>query len=375
MKTHPLTQPLRCAALFLCALLFPGTLNAAARTAPQAAVPLPKYWTWVSYSERRDWNAYFTRLTDTGLKGILLQGSPAQLEKVIPLARQYGVTVFAWVWVMNNGGIAREHPEWLDYNREGYSLAEKKAYVDYYKFLSPIIPGVRKAIYEQMKRYAEVEGLGGISLDYCRYVDQILPTSLWPTYGIVQDREYAEWDYGYHPDMLRAFEKRYHYNPLEKGETIATDSLWLQFRLDAVSEVANQIGDIAHRQGLSISASPFPTPEMARRMVRQDWARWRLDAVFPMIYHGFYYGDATWIAQCVRDCVRDKPGPPVYCGLMASDFRRGSTISDEGVHRPTLGEALDSAFAAGATGISFYTFDQLGDSLRTVLKDYIATHP
>lgn len=326
----------------------------------------PHYWTWAHYSEATDWDAYCTRMTETGIRGLILQCGPEQLERVVPIARKHGVTVYAWIWVLNNGGIARQHPEWLDYNRNGESLRDKMAYVGYYKFLSPIIPGVRRAIEAQIERLAAVEGLAGISLDYCRYVDQILPTSLWAQYGIVQDREYAEWDYGYHPEMLRAFREQYGYDP-SKLDDPSKDSLWFQFRLDRVTEVANRAAEIAHNHGMRISASPFPTPEMSRRMVRQDWGRWTLDVAFPMIYQGFYDADTAWIADCVRACVAAKPETMICCGLFVPDFHKGQ--------KPTLTEAMEAALGAGARGIAFFTFDNLSEAMRREVRRFIEAHP
>ena len=89
--------------------------------------------------------------------------------------------------------ILKEHPEWFSVNRNGKSLADTTAYVGYYKFLCPALPEVREFIKEKIKAYCEVEGLNGIAIDYHRFVDVVLPTTLWPRYGIVQDREYAAW--------------------------------------------------------------------------------------------------------------------------------------------------------------------------------------
>lgn len=116
-----------------------------------------------------------------------------------------------------------------------------------------------------------MEGLNGIAIDYHRFVDVVLPTTLWPHYGIVQDREYAAWDYGYHPEMLRLFKEQYGYDPREQ-EDPSLDVKWRQFRCDQITEVANMIAEVVHSYGKTMAASPFPTPKMASRMVRQDWA-------------------------------------------------------------------------------------------------------
>lgn len=74
--------------------------------------------------------------------------------------------------------ILKEHPEWFSVNRNGQSLADTTAYVDYYKFMCPALPEVREFIKKKIEAYCEVEGLNGIAIDYNRFVDVILPTTL-----------------------------------------------------------------------------------------------------------------------------------------------------------------------------------------------------
>ncbi|MFI3315083.1 MAG: family 10 glycosylhydrolase [Rikenellaceae bacterium] len=323
----------------------------------------PKFWTWSGYDKNRDWESYFEELKDVGVTGLLLSASKEGYERLIPLANQHGIEIHAWLWIMNNGTIADKHPEWLDYNQLGESIKDKKAYVDYYKFLNPIIPGVQDAIVEHIDNIASVEGLKGISLDYCRYVDAILPTSLWKNYNVVQTEVLPEWDYGYHPDMINAFIKKHGYDPLTV-EDINSDELWHQFRMDKVNDIVKKLRKVAKKRGIELTASPFPTPEMSRQMVYQDWGEWKLDRAFPMIYNGFYYGDLNWIANCVRECREDMYSKAhLYMGIHVPDYKGDGDFS--------IFEAMDTAFENGAEGISFYTFDSLSKEQKDELKRYI----
>ena len=54
-------------------------------------------------------------------------------------------------------------------------------------------------------------------------------------------------------------------------------------------------------------------------MVRQDWVKWNLDIVFPMVYHTFYTGDASFISDCTVENVRDKND--MTCLLYTSGLR------------------------------------------------------
>lgn len=307
----------------------------------------PLFWTWLDYRPGMNFDSICQVMNDLGLDGIMLNApTPDDYRVAIPIAHKHNIEVYAWLWTMNlehdRDRIVKEHPEWLSVNRNGKSLADTTAYVDYYKFMCPALPEVREFIKEKVKAYCEVEGLNGIAIDYNRFVDVVLPTTLWPHYGIVQDREYAAWDYGYHPAMLKLFKEKYGYDPREQ-EDPSLDVKWRQFRCDQISEVANMIAETVHSYGKKMAASPFPTPKMASRMVRQDWGKWNLDIVFPMVYHNFYTLDPSFITDCTIENARDKnPMTTLYCGMMATDG-------------PEMFACMDEALNNGAQGIAIFT--------------------
>ena len=327
----------------------------------------PMFWTWIGYDSAK-FDSVCQSLSELGLDGIVLKANSAdEYRQAIPVANKYGLTVYAWWWTINNHKIAAEHPEWLSVNRDGYSIADSMAYVGYYKFLSPIIPGVREGICKQVEELCKVDGLEGIAIDYHRLVDVVLPTTLWPNYGIVQDREYPQWDYGYHPEMIKAFKEKHGYDPREQ-EDPSKDQKWLKFRCDMVSEVANAVAATVRANGKLMAASPFPTPKMSARMVRQFWGDWDLDIVFPMVYHNFYTEDESFVADCTIENARDKMDKTtLYAGLWGSNNEE-------------LFGSMDAAFNNGAQGVSFYTaeyildpdirkrFKVYADSLRAVRK-------
>lgn len=330
----------------------------------QGAFGQARFLTWGGYPKDGNLETYFKEMHDVGLDGLLANSSVAQLKEMIPVAAKYGVEIHAWREILSNGAIAKKHPEWLDYNRLGQSMLHKKAYVAYYKFLNPIIPGVQKAIIQQLEPYAEIEGLASISLDYCRYVDAILPTTLWEKYDIVQDQVYPEWDYGYHPAMIKAFEKEYSYDPRNQ-EDVNGDKQWAQFRYDAVTNLVNQIETMVRSHNKELTASPFPTPKMSRRMVYQDWGKWNLDRAYPMIYNGFYNQGTDWVGQCVADCMKDAhKGTAIYAGLYIPSFQKGANGG-------TLTEAVHAALDAGAKGFALFTFDSMSKQQKKELKTVI----
>lgn len=305
----------------------------------------PMFWTWLDYRPGMNFDSICTVMNEVGIDGVMLNApTPDDYRAAIPVAHKHGIEVYAWLWTMNlehdRDVVLKEHPEWFSVNREGKSLADTTAYVDYYKFMCPALPEVREHIKKKIVDYCEVEGLNGIAIDYHRFVDVVLPTTLWPKYGIVQDREYAQWDFGYHPEMIRLFKEKYGYDPREQ-EDPSTDEKWLQFRCDQITEVANMIAETVHSYGKKMAASPFPTPAMARKMVRQDWGKWNLDIVFPMVYHTFYTGDVSFISDCTIDNVKQKnPLTTLYCGMTASDDERMFACMDEALNNGAEGVAI-----------------------------------
>lgn len=332
----------------------------------------PVFWSWLDYRPTMNFDSVCAIIKETGIDGLLLNApTPDDYRVAIPIAHQYGIQVYAWLWTMNveheREKILKEHPDWFSVNRKGESLADTKAYVDYYKFMCPALPEVREYIKDKVKAYCEVDGLDGVAIDYHRFVDVILPTTLWPRYGIVQDREYPEWDFGYHPAMIKLFKEKFGYDPREQ-EDPSKDEKWLQFRCDQITEVANEIADVVHSYNKVMAASPFPTPSMAKAMVRQDWGKWKLDIVFPMVYHNFYTGDVSFIADCTIDNVKQKNAmTTLYCGMTA-------TNGDE------MFACMDAALNHGAEGIAVFTvsglrspevreqFRHYADSVRTIKK-------
>ena len=313
----------------------------------ESASAYPMFWTWLDYRPTMNFDSVCQVMKETGIDGIMLNApTPDDYRKAIPVAHKYGIEVYAWLWTVNvehdRDKILKEHPEWFSVNRNGESLADKPAYVNYYRFMCPILPEVREYIRQKIVDYCEVEGLNGIAIDYHRFVDVILPTTLWPRYGIVQDREYPEWDYGYHPEMIKAFQAKHGYDPREQ-EDPSTDDLWLQFRCDQITEVANMISEVVHSYGKTMAASPFPTPKMSKRMTRQDWGKWNLDIVFPMVYHTFYTGDVSFISDCTIENVRDKNPNTTSRGYRYlhhwKPAHTGSTCSVQGLYRQCTGSA------------------------------------
>ena len=349
--------------LFFIQLLAIIGMVACSGTKTEKVSEYPMFWTWLNYRPGVNFDSVCAVMNEAGLDGVILNApTPDAYREAIPIANKHGLEVYAWLWTMNlehdRDKIVKEHPEWFSVNRNGESLAEKRAYVDYYKFMCPVLPEVRERIKKKIVAYCEVEGLNGIAIDYHRFVDVILPTTLWSRYDIVQDKEYPEFDYGYHPEMIKLYKEKFGYDPREQ-EDPSKDEQWRQFRCDQITGVANMIAEVVHSYGKVMAASPFPTPAMSRRMVRQDWGNWNLDIVFPMAYHNYYTGDVSFISDCTLENVRDKnPMTTLYCGMTSTDG-------------PIMFESMDAALSSGAQGIAIFTVGRLrSPEIRKQFKAY-----
>jgi uncharacterized lipoprotein YddW (UPF0748 family) len=306
-----------------------------------------------------DWKRDFDLMKASGITGIIpeiyngrqtlfrstrLPVRAPWLESTIPIATSAGLEVHAWMWSMPCllDDVIKQHADWYNVNAKGESAVDKPAYVDYYKFLDPARTEVREFVRDTVKELAGIAGLTGIHLDYIRHPDAILPRDLWSKYGIVQDKVYPPFDYGYTEYSRRIFKSRFGVDPIELKDPEANRD-WLQYRLDSVVDLVNKyLVPAAKAGGKKISAAVFPGPSLARTMVRQDWGRFQLDAYFPMLYHSFYQEGPEWVGRYTAEAVRTVKSP-VHSGMFVSP------MTDEEFTR-----TIEQALSNGAAGVSIF---------------------
>ena len=349
-------------------ILLSLTLALAAVSCTEKKAEYPMFWTWLEDLPDIDMETAFTHMEEAGLDAVMLHAASIDdYRKDVEIARRHGITVYAWVWTLNpprqeRPQIMAEHPDWFSVNRNGQSTLEYKAYVNSYKFLCPILPEVREYLVQKVKDICAVDGVEGICLDYCRLVDCVLPISLAYNYELFQDGEvFPEYDFGYHPAMLAAFQDKHGYDPREQ-EDPSRDEVWRQFRCDQITEVANLLCDAAHAAGKAVTASTFSGAGVSRFMVFQDWGKWKLDLAHPMCYTDFYTMDPSFARDAtLQNQLAKAPGTTLMCGV-------DTELGGDPEH---IFEKMDAAFAAGATGISLYTVEGLESAdLRRRFKVY-----
>jgi uncharacterized lipoprotein YddW (UPF0748 family) len=298
------------------------------------------------------WRRQFARLKAAGFHGVHVSGGwAAQLSAQ---ARAEGLVFSRWTWTLNRSGdawVKANRPEWFTVSREGKSSLTDPPYVPYYQWLCPTRPEVRAYLANWYASLASDPAVDEVHLDYVRHCDVILPVALWPKYGIVQTTELPPYDFCYCDACRAAFREQTGRDPRRLRDP-AADMDWVRFRWDGVTQLVRELARAVHGAGKPVTAAVFPTPTIARRLVRQAWDQWPLDAAFPMLYHGFYQEQVAWIGPSLREGRAAIPAAtPLYAGLYLPDLSPDA-----------LAEAVGQALAGGAAGVSLFEMDGASDA-------------
>ncbi len=317
-----------------------------------------KHWVWINPNpndKEKDLQLLYASCYQAGIRGIFFE---ADSEKHFRAAQKNNIEAHRWIWTLNRGekSLLSAHPEWYAVNRKGDSCADKPPYVDYYRWLCPSREEVIQYLENDVRNILSKEYVDGIHLDYVRYCDVILPVNLWDNYGIEQNKELPEFDYCYCNLCSEKYQQKNGVNPLSIKHPDQSLS-WRKFRYDNITSLVNRLALVAKEYKKPVTAAVFPTPEVAKRIVRQDWTNWNLNAVCPMIYHGFYKEQVAWIGDAVAEGVRGIGGKfPLFAGLYLPDFKNDDEIKN----------AISLAMQNGASGVSI--FGKLDANLLGILK-------
>jgi hypothetical protein len=209
-------------------------------------------------------------------------------------------------------------------------------------------------------RIADIPEVDGIHLDYIRYPDVILARGLWKKYGLVMDREYPQYDYCYCDKCVADFKAKTGID-IKSVEDPSKIEEWKQFRYDLITNLVNRLAAMVHSKNKQINAAVFPGPNsIAKKIVRQEWEKWNIDAFFPMNYNDFYLEGTKWIGEMCKESVTAlNNSKPVYSGLfICPDPEKKAKESDPENHGLLPGEleaAIRESMENGATGICLFT--------------------
>ncbi|SDP55833.1 Glycosyl hydrolase-like 10 [Mucilaginibacter sp. OK268] len=320
-----------------------------------------KNWIWINPNLKdtdEDLKTNYTIYKAAGITGIFFENDS---ERHFRAAKAAGIEAHRWIWTFNRAEKVADHPEWYSKSRNGDSCADKPPYVQYYRWLCPSRPEVQEYLTSTVNDILTKDYVDGIHLDYVRYCDVILPVNLWDKYKIEQTKELPEYDFCYCEVCQAKFKEQYG-KDIKAIQYPDASLSWRLFRYGNIIRVVNAISAVAHQHKKPITAAVFPTPEVARRNVRQDWTNFKLDGVCPMIYHGFYKESVSWIGDAVAEGIHVLDGKfPLYAGLYLSDFN-----NDEEVR-----SGIRYALKNGASGVSF--FGRVTPSVLDILKQESAT--
>ena len=318
-------------------------------------------WTWVHGGGAvglAGWRTRYARLRAAGISGVLVGGGSLAMHA--EAAHAEGMVLHAWTWTMNRSGdkaVKEAHPAWFSVSREGKSSLTSPPYVGYYQWLCPTRPPVREYLAGVIDRIAATPGVDAVHIDYIRHPDVILPRNLWEQYKLVQDHEMPPYDFCYCEACRERFGKETGRDPMALADP-AADVEWRRFRWRMVTETVEVLARATHARGKAISAAVFPTPTIARALVRQEWDRWPLDLVFPMLYHSFYREPVEWIGKGVAEGVAALPSAtPLVAGVYLPDLPPEA-----------LGRAVRSAREGGASGVAMFEMGGLTDAHLAIVR-------
>ena len=330
-----------------------------------------KNWAWVHPAESSDsahsednWEKLLNNLKKCGIGSVLLlTQTNSIIGQVLPIAKQAGIDLHAWIIALNwpDKKTMKEHPQWYVVNGNGESCIDKPAYVDDYNWLCPSNPEVLDFMKKRVQELCDWDGLAGVHLDYIRYPDVVLAPEHKAKYNIPQDDQvHPMADYCYCDVCRSQFKKLSGLDPLTLSDQ-ATNEPWLNFRYNSITKLVNELYEVVHKSGKVLSAAVFPTPYLSRFRVRQDWVKWKLDEVMPMIYQRYEGKPVKWIETATREGVEALGGRyPLYSGLHLSQLTPKE-----------LGLATKLSLKAGASGIVVFTGNQMSEEYRENLEKAI----
>lgn len=349
----------------LAATVLPATGHASSFSTAAVSRKKWKHWVWTNpdpKDQEETLHVLYQKYYEAGIRGIFFE---ADSEKHFRAARAQRLEAHRWIWTMNRkiDTLMKSHPEWYAVNRKGENCVQHPPYVDYYRWLCPSRPEVQQYLENEVEQILSEDYVDGVHLDYVRYCDIILPVNLWENYKIEQTRELPEYDYCY-CEVCRAKFQEFRGQVLEEIVYPEASLSWRQYRYNAITGIVNKLAAVAGRHKKQLTAAVFPTPEVARRNVRQDWTNWNLNGVCPMIYHGFYKEPVEWIGDAVSEGVHFLAGKfPLYAGLYLSDFHSIAAFR----------QGVQYALEHGAAGVSL--FGHVTDEVLEAVRSVSAAHP
>lgn len=322
----------------------------------------------------------FNDLKSKGIDGLMYSAgqNPEVYKRVGRIAKVAGLEFHPWIPTLIQGVNAKLKPEWYAVNGRGESAFDKPAYADHYKFVCPDREEVYQFLAEMYGQIADIPEVDGIHLDFIRFPDVILAPGLWKKYGLVMDREFPQFDYCYCDKCVSDFKLKTGIDIKSVKDPSQVEE-WKQFRYDLITNLVNRLAVMVHSKNKQINAAVFPGPNsVAKKIVRQEWDKWNIDAFYPMNYNDFYLEGTPWIGKMCKESVSTlKNNQPVYSGLfICPDPEKKLSEPDpenHGLLPNELEAAIRESMENGAAGICLFTPDRMTTEDWVIFKKAIHT--
>ena len=311
---------------------------------------------WASLPTDADFDAACAEMASAGAVKILpiIEGyEPDDVARLVRAAHAHGLEFHGWT--MNNMVNRKSHSEefteahrgWLAVNRNGQTGHEfplwgrqtwwcpnSREYLDYYiERWSPMLLDA---------------GADGLHLDFIRYPD------IWDYEDgrAIERPEIPEYSFCYCPRCRDDFRAEAGVDPLEVPLDPANDlyQRWRRSRMDTVIRAVRYIRANTH-PSLKLSAAVFPTPDIARTVVLQDWPAFadQLDFICTMIYHWKQWGrPITWVKEATEEGLAEMRGKCAYYAGFGYPIRQQPPED--------LRTGILSAKAGGADGAVIFSY-------------------
>lgn len=320
----------------------------------------------------------FEDLKQKGLDGLMYSAGhdPEVYRRVGKIAKASGLEFHAWIPTMVQGENPRLKPEWYAVNGRGESAFDKPAYVSYYKFLCPSREEVVKFLEELYSGVAAIPEVDGVHLDYIRFPDVILARGLWEKYGLVMDKEYPEYDYCYCDKCVEGFKAKTGTDISSVKDPSQVEE-WKQYRYNLITSVVNRLAQTVHHKDKMITAAVFPGPHsVAKKIVRQEWDKWEIDAFYPMNYNDFYLEGTGWIGEMCKEGVTSiNNSKPLYSGLFICPDPESKSGQKDPENHGLVPEELEAAIREsmenGAAGICLFTPQRMTEKHWAIFREAI----
>ena len=309
---------------------------------------------WANLPVDADFHAACAEVAEVGSEIFLPQIEVYSLENIEAMAKachSNGMELHAWT--INNmvskaysPEFLEQHRDWLAVNRNGQTGLEFPLW-GRQVWWCPSSEGYLDHYLTRWEMLADLE-VDGLHLDFIRYPD------IWDYEdGLAIERpEIPEYSFCYCPRCRTKFKNEAGVDPmdvpLDPGNELY--QRWCRWRMDVITATVKTIREETDIR-LKLSAAVFPTPDIARTVVLQDWPSFadQLDFICTMIYTPKQWGrPITWIKDATEEGLAEMKGKCAYYAGFGYPIRQ-QTPDD-------LQTGILSAAEGGADGVVIFSY-------------------